>query len=102
MCLSSLHQVVEDDGSDMVTAEDMDGKLQRVSLLALDGDRPEPGEWLVVHSGYAIERISAQEARAVISDLRAVRTGVQPDPAEQVASAVDRGTTEPVKGEMQP
>ena len=99
MCLSSLHQVVESDGSDTVMAEDMDGNRQRVSLLALDGDRPDPGEWLVVHSGYAIERIAAEEARAVIADLRVVRKGVQPSPADQAASAVGGGSTEPAGGE---
>ncbi len=102
MCLSSLHQVVECDASDAVTAEDMDGNRQRVSLLALDGDRPEPGEWLVVHSGYAIERITAEEARAVITDLRVVRDGVQPSPADPEANGGDRGSTEPVRGEPQP
>ena len=33
--------------------------------------RRRAGEWLVVHSGYAIERVTADEADAVIADLRA-------------------------------
>jgi hydrogenase maturation factor len=53
-----------------VDVENIDGKVHRVSLLTLDGPAPEPGEWLVVHSGYAIDRVDAAEAEAVAAELR--------------------------------
>ena len=31
---------------------------------------PAPGEWLVVHSGYAIDRVDAADAEAVASELQ--------------------------------
>jgi len=66
--MSRLHRVVaEDDGT--VEVEDMDGTVHRVSLLALDGPPPAIGDWLVVHSGYAIDRVPAGEAEAVAADL---------------------------------
>lgn len=68
--MSRLHRVLERDGSDAVTVEDVDGSVHRVSLLALDGPAPEPGEWLVVHSGYAIDRADADEAAAVAAEIR--------------------------------
>jgi len=58
-------------GSGAVDVEDVDGGVHRVSLLALDGPAPRPGEWLVVHSGYAIDRVEAAEAEAVAAELRA-------------------------------
>jgi len=69
MCMSRLHRVV---GGDVgaVDVEDLDGTVHRVSLLALDGPAPAVGEWLVVHSGYAIDRVAATEAEAVAADLR--------------------------------
>ena len=69
MCVSALHRVVEAVG-DSATVEDVDGIRHRVSLLALDGTPPRPGEWLVVHSGYAIERMAEGEAHTVITELR--------------------------------
>jgi hydrogenase maturation factor len=73
MCTSRLHQVVRNPADGEVDVEDVDGAVQRVSLLALDGPPPAVGEWLVVHSGYAIDRVERSEAEAVLEDLRAAR-----------------------------
>jgi len=53
-----------------VDVESVDGTVHRVSLLALDGSEPAPGEWLVVHSGYAVDRVDAADAEAVASELQ--------------------------------
>ena len=59
---------------DAVTAEvTARGRRQRVVLLTLDPGRPvRPGDWLLVQSGLAIERLSDHEAREhqrLIDDL---------------------------------
>jgi hydrogenase assembly chaperone HypC/HupF len=69
MCMSRLHRVVGCNGT-WADVEGMDGTVQRVSLLALDGPPPAVGEWLVVHSGYAIDRVDTAEAEAVEEELR--------------------------------
>ena len=69
MCVSRLHKVVRTTGADTVEVQDLDGSVHVVSLLALDGPAPAPGEWLVVHSGYAIDRVDATEAEAVAAEL---------------------------------
>ncbi len=69
MCMSRLHRVVETH-TDCVLVEDLDGTVHRVSLLALDGPTPRIGEWLVVHSGYAIDRVDARDAEAVAADFK--------------------------------
>jgi hydrogenase maturation factor len=69
MCVSRLHRVVAEGGS-TVDVEDLDGGVHRVSLLALDGPPPVPGDWLVVHSGYAVDRVESAEAEAVATELR--------------------------------
>lgn len=76
MCMSSLHRVVgADHGSGTVAAVDLGGTRKVVSLLALDGGPPQPGEWLVVHSGYAIERVPADEVDAVVAEHLTLRGG---------------------------
>jgi len=70
MCVSRLHRVIEPVAPGMAVVEDADGSRHRVSLLALDGPEPEPGTWLIVHSGYAIDRLPQLEAEAVLAELR--------------------------------
>jgi len=73
MCTSRLHKVVKVDGDSSVDVEDLDRTVHRVSLLALDGPTPSVGEWLVVHSGYAIDRASSEEAEVVAEEIRRAR-----------------------------
>lgn len=70
MCTSRLHRVVAPAGPGTVVVEDVDGNRHRVSLLALEPPVPEPGDWLVVHSGYAIDRVDGSEAESVVAELR--------------------------------
>ena len=55
--------------------------------------RPTPGEWLVVHSGYAIDRVDAADAEAVASELRLsrARTAGAPRDAGEPAQKGDLG-----------
>jgi hydrogenase maturation factor len=70
MCTSRFHQVLDVLGDDMVRVVDVDGTSHRISLLALDGPTPDVGEWLVVHSGYAIDRADAADAESVANVIR--------------------------------
>lgn len=74
MCVSRLHRVLACDG-EQASVEGADGRRRTVSLLALEGPPPEPGAWLVVHSGYAIARLGDEEARAALSVLHAGASG---------------------------
>ena len=70
MCVSRLHRVLELVSAGVVEVEDVQGGRRRVLLLALDGAPPATGEWLVVHSGYAIDRVDADEAEAIAAELQ--------------------------------
>jgi hydrogenase maturation factor len=69
--VSRLHRVVAVPVGGRVDVADIDGGVHRVSLLALDGPVPRPGEWLIVHSGYAINRVESADAEAVVAEMRA-------------------------------
>jgi len=75
MCQSRLHLVRSVTGPGKVLVEDMDGRCHEVSLLALEPSEPEPapGEWLVVHSGYAIDRAEARDAEIALAEVRRSR-----------------------------
>jgi len=89
--MSRLHRVLELEEPGLALVEDTEGSRHRVSLLALDGPAPEPGAWLVVHSGYAIDRVSATEAEITLAELRRARSLLGPavDP-ERAATAVSQ------------
>ena len=73
MCVSRLHRVVAVGGDERVTVVDLDGRELEVSLLVLDGGTPSVGEWLVVHSGYALDRVDAHEAESIADEICATR-----------------------------
>lgn len=61
MCLGDLAQVVERLDDRTVRARVGD-RIVTVSLLTLDGP-VAPGDWLQVHSGYALARLTEEERR---------------------------------------
>jgi hydrogenase maturation factor len=72
MCVSRLHRVVAFLDDMRLTVCDLDQREQAVSLLAYEGPRPEVGDWVVVHSGFALSRAEAEEAEAALSELRSL------------------------------
>jgi hydrogenase expression/formation protein HypC len=72
VCLGELAEVLEapDGHTALVLAR---GRTTRVSLLTLDG-AVAPGDWLLCHSGFALRRLSAQEAHDAAA-LRATAPG---------------------------
>ncbi|MGO9333022.1 MAG: HypC/HybG/HupF family hydrogenase formation chaperone [Acidimicrobiales bacterium] len=71
MCMSRFHRAVTAPADGWMTVENAEGRLHRVSLLAFEGPQPQVGDWLVVHSGYALRRVDSEQAMAVVTELRA-------------------------------
>lgn len=71
MCLGELAQVI-----DLVDAETARGRVGErvvtISLLTLDGP-VGPGDWLQVHSGFALARLTDEERR----DAERIRSTAQ-------------------------
>ncbi len=61
MCLGEIAQVVEVVDDRTVRAR-VDRRVLTVSLLTLDGP-VAPGDWLQVHSGFALARLTDEERR---------------------------------------
>lgn len=71
MCLGELAQVTEVTNTGSVQALIGD-RLVTVSLLTLDGP-VAPGDWLQVHSGFALARLTDDEQREAMR----IRTSTQ-------------------------
>jgi hydrogenase expression/formation protein HypC len=73
MCLGIPATVVELDGSqpDLATVE-IDGVRRSVNVGLLAEQGVGPGDWVLVHVGFAMAKLDEQEARATLAALDAV------------------------------
>jgi hydrogenase assembly chaperone HypC/HupF len=60
MCLAYPVQVVAVE--DQIAIVQVQGRLSRVVLLALQADLPVPGDWLLVQSGLAVSKLDEDDA----------------------------------------
>jgi hydrogenase expression/formation protein HypC len=68
MCLGIPGQVVEmvSGYGDQLALVDVEGAQRRVNIGMLEGDPVAAGDWVIIHMGFAVERVDregAQEAR---------------------------------------
>jgi hydrogenase expression/formation protein HypC len=71
MCLAIPGKVIE------ISPENPDQALvdvvsvrRRVDLGLLQDDRPQPGDWVLIHVGFAMSKISEQDAHDQMQTLR--------------------------------
>ena len=71
MCLGIPAQLVEGETGhpDLAVAEV--GGVRRTINLGLLDERPGPGEWVLVHMGFALETMTPEEAREALAALGA-------------------------------
>jgi hydrogenase expression/formation protein HypC len=63
MCLAIPGQIVEIVlGGERSGVVDVAGVRRRVELGLLDGDKPMPGDWVLIHVGFAMSKISEADA----------------------------------------
>ncbi len=80
MCLSDLGRVVDSDEARHSVSVDIGDRVIPVSTvtLGLDGPSPAIGDWLVIHTGFAVERLTA----AAAADIQHARGGLTPSTLE--------------------
>jgi hydrogenase expression/formation protein HypC len=63
MCLAIPGKILEISSEDFCTAlVDVVGVRRHVHLGLLQDDKPQPGDWVLIHVGYAMSKISEQDA----------------------------------------
>lgn len=73
MCLGIPGEIVKilDDRPDLATV-DVGGVRRNINVGLLGEEPPEPGEWVLIHVGFALSVIDEQEARDVLDFLETV------------------------------
>jgi hydrogenase expression/formation protein HypC len=71
MCLGIPGEIVEParDGGDLATVE-VAGVRRAVNIGLLGGDEAGPGDWVLVHVGFAMSKIDEAEAAATLELLK--------------------------------
>jgi hydrogenase expression/formation protein HypC len=80
MCLGVPGEVVEvlDNRPDIATVE-VSGVRRAINIGLLEGQGVEPGDWVLVHLGFALSKIDQDEATAMLDLLAGMG---QPDADE--------------------
>jgi hydrogenase expression/formation protein HypC len=92
MCLAIPGQVIElVDEVNQIAKVDVVGLRRNVniSLLASDGDEARPGDWVLIHVGFALSKIDEDEARATLSLLRRMGRDYEQELEELKASVIE-------------
>jgi len=63
MCLAIPGKIVEIVPGEYRSAiVDVAGVRRRVELALIEDEKPEPGDWVLIHVGFAMSKISEQDA----------------------------------------
>jgi len=71
MCLGIPGQVVElVEGYDgQLAVVDVQGARRRINVGMLEDEPPSPGDWVLIHMGFALERVDETEAQEALAGL---------------------------------
>lgn len=77
MCVTQIGRIVETAADGRALVADPGGELHHVSLapLTLAGEPVGTGDWVLVHTGFAVERVPASDAALLIASLTDLEDG---------------------------
>ena len=92
MCLAIPGQVVEVvDEANRLAKVDVAGVRRNVNigLLDEDGESAEPGDWVLIHVGFALSNVDEEEALATRKLLEGMGSDYEQELEELKASAIE-------------
>jgi hydrogenase expression/formation protein HypC len=92
VCLAIPGQIVEiTDVANRLARVEVAGvrRTVNVGLLDADGDGTEPGDWVLIHVGFALSKVDEEEARATLRLLEQMGAEYDQELEELKASAIE-------------
>jgi hydrogenase expression/formation protein HypC len=92
VCLAIPGQILEiTDEANRLARVDVVGvrRTVNVGLLDTDGRAVQPGDWVLIHVGFALSRIDEEEAAATLRLLREMGSEYEQELEELKASAIE-------------
>ncbi|MEV6426442.1 HypC/HybG/HupF family hydrogenase formation chaperone [Nocardia sp. NPDC051463] len=80
MCLGIPGRVVEilDGYHNQIALVDVSGEKRKVNVGLLEDDPAQPGDWVIIHMGFAIEKTDEAGAARALDGLRLLGNGGEP------------------------
>jgi hydrogenase expression/formation protein HypC len=92
MCLAIPGQVIEIvDSENRLALVDVAGVRRNVneSLLDEDGSSAQPGDWVLIHVGFALSKVDEEEAHATLGLLEKMGAEYEQELEELKASVIE-------------
>ena len=92
MCLAIPGQVIEVvDETNRLAKVDVAGvrRTVNVSLLDNDGDGARPGDWVLIHVGFALSKVDEDEAQATLGLLQKMGEAYEQELEDLKASLIE-------------
>ncbi|HJU01809.1 MAG TPA: HypC/HybG/HupF family hydrogenase formation chaperone [Actinomycetes bacterium] len=90
MCLGIPGEIVElmDDRPDLAKV-DVSGVRRAINIGLLEDEKLEPGDWVLIHVGFALSKIDEQEAKAALDFLEGIGQAYADELAALADSKID-------------
>jgi hydrogenase expression/formation protein HypC len=92
MCLAIPGRVVEVvDETNRLAKVDVAGVTRTINIGLLDdeGDGAQPGDWVLIHVGFALSKVDEEEAEATLKLLAGMGADYEQELAELRASVIE-------------
>jgi hydrogenase expression/formation protein HypC len=90
MCLGIPGEVVElVEGQPDLAKVDVSGVRRMINIGLLADDPPKPGEWVLIHVGFALSKIDEDEATAALEFLQGIDQAYEEELAALQESAIE-------------
>ena len=90
MCLGIPGEIVElmDDRADLAKV-DVSGVRRAINIGLLEDEKLEPGDWVLIHVGFALSKIDEDEAKAALDFLEGIGQAYADELAALADSKID-------------
>ncbi|MGW4644439.1 HypC/HybG/HupF family hydrogenase formation chaperone [Sphaerisporangium sp. NPDC004334] len=70
---------------------DVSGVRRAVNIGLLEGEALAPGDWILIHVGFALSKIDQEEARAALDFLESIGQAYEDEMAALRDSVIEQG-----------
>ena len=90
MCLGIPGEIIEihADRPDLATV-DVSGVRRAINIGLLEGEDVRPGDWILIHVGFALSKIDEEEAAAALNFLESIGQAYDEELAALANSQID-------------
>jgi hydrogenase expression/formation protein HypC len=92
MCLGIPGTIVEiDENNPDLAKVDVSGVRRMINIGLLENEIVEPGDWILIHDGFALSKIDEEEAASAMAFLEGIGTAYEEELAALSSSEIEAG-----------